>query len=469
MIRGGKMENKENNEPTNEEIEGFDTSRSESWGEYPLDTVFVRKEARTVGDIVSRIDKGRYKLDPEFQRDFVWSLTKQSRLIESSLMRIPLPVLYVAEDIDGKIIVVDGLQRLTTFQRYLNNKFALKDVGSSDPESLITGKKFDELPIHLQERIEDTQLTLYILDPKAPERARLDIFERVNSGEPLTRQQMRNCLYSGKSTLWLKDASQMDCFLKATGRSLKVKSMRDREVINRFCAFYLLGYESYKGDMEEYLAQALDRMNHSDVNFLEEMKVAFSKAMEISFKLFGRHSFRKSLAKDSINEPRSVLNVSLFDALATQLALNYETILDIDELVIKERICSLLEYGRFNSAISYSTNNTIESKTRHRLASKVLNAEPQLKFDEILYSDLIEQHLEFLNLPIPKDKVDEISSRLYFKINEIKKYTDWKSKEDIQSDIEFHLIVDLDMFGLSKVQLKLLTSKLISQAKVLNE
>ncbi|WP_396231329.1 DUF262 domain-containing protein, partial [Acinetobacter baumannii] len=211
------------------EVEGLDEGNSESWADYPLDTVFVRKDQRTVGEIITRIKKGRYKLDPEFQRDYVWNINQQVRLIESSLMRIPLPVLYVAEDVDGRIIVVDGLQRLTTFFKYINDEFSLKNIGSNDPDDLIRDKKFSQLPIHLQERIEDTQLTLYILDSKAPERARLDIFERVNSGVPLTRQQMRNCLYSGPATKFLKDASNSLPFIQAVtpAQSMK-KTMRDR-------------------------------------------------------------------------------------------------------------------------------------------------------------------------------------------------------------------------------------------------
>jgi hypothetical protein len=156
-------------------------------------------------------------------------------------MRIPLPVFYVAEAKDGSIIVVDGLQRLTTFARYLNDEFSLMGL-DGDPElkgpSSLTGKRFSDLPLALSERVEDTQLTLYVLDAKAPERARLDIFERVNSGVPLSRQQMRNCLYNGPATHWLKAAAGRPAFLRATGRSLDPKTMRDREAINRFCAFF---------------------------------------------------------------------------------------------------------------------------------------------------------------------------------------------------------------------------------------
>src|SRR5450830_1477801 len=150
-------------------------------------------------------------------------------------MRIPLPVFYVAEAPDGRIIVVDGLQRLTTFARFLGNELRLTGLTSENVSGhALEGKYFSELPLNLQERVQDTQLTMYILDAKAPERARLDIFERVNSGEPLTRQQMRNALYNGPATQWLKLAAEKDSFRDATGRSLNVKTMRDREAINRF-------------------------------------------------------------------------------------------------------------------------------------------------------------------------------------------------------------------------------------------
>ena len=105
-----------------EDPEGIDAGQSSGWGEYPLDSVFVRTDQRTVSEVVKRINSDRYDLNPEFQRDFVWQVDKQSRLIESCIMRIPLPVLYVAEAPDGRIIVVDGLQRLTTFKRFLGNQ-----------------------------------------------------------------------------------------------------------------------------------------------------------------------------------------------------------------------------------------------------------------------------------------------------------------------------------------------------------
>jgi hypothetical protein len=119
-----------NDQVRSDDVEGVEVGTGGGWGDYPLDAVFVRTEPRSVVEVVGRIEKKRYVLDPDFQRDFVWSNVKQSKLIESCVMRIPLPVFYVAEAPDGRIIVVDGLQRLTTFARYLGSQFRLTGLSS---------------------------------------------------------------------------------------------------------------------------------------------------------------------------------------------------------------------------------------------------------------------------------------------------------------------------------------------------
>src|SRR5437016_4168236 len=106
------------------EPEGLDTDEFEL-GVFPIDSLMIRTEVRSVFEIARRIDSGQYIMDPDFQRDFVWDLDRQSKLIESAILRIPLPVFYLAETRDGKNVVVDGLQRLTTFHRFLTNQFAL--------------------------------------------------------------------------------------------------------------------------------------------------------------------------------------------------------------------------------------------------------------------------------------------------------------------------------------------------------
>ena len=240
-----------------EQIEGIDDERGDSWGDYPIDEMLIRSESRTVHDAIRRIDQGTYIMDPDFQRDFIWEEDKQSKLIESVIMRIPLPVFYMAEDKQGRMIVVDGLQRLSTFQRFFSDKLKLKLKHRQE----LHGKQFNNLSTKLQNRVEDCNLIFYIIDSKAPEQARLDIFDRVNSGVPLSRQQMRNSLLMGQATRFLKKEANTEEFMQATGGSLNRKTMRDREFVNRFCAFQLLAPSAYRGDMDQFLADCLKQMD----------------------------------------------------------------------------------------------------------------------------------------------------------------------------------------------------------------
>jgi hypothetical protein len=321
-----------------------------------------------VSEVVKRIENKRYILDPDFQRDFVWPTQKQSKLIESCIMRIPLPVFYVAEAKDGRIIVVDGLQRLTTFARFLGNHFKLVGLSSGEDGTgshELEGKFFNDLPLSLQERVQDTQLTMYILDAKAPERARLDIFERVNSGEPLTRQQMRNALYNGEATNWLKAAAEGDAFRSATGQSLNPKTMRDREAINRFCAFKLLGRAKYKtSDMDGFLADGLTKLASLSVEERASLRARFDNAMVLNRKLFGEHSFRKSLASKELSPYRSVINISLFEVCAVMMSALPAELDSAGQEKLRNSIIELVADEDFARAITYSTNSTAAVQKR---------------------------------------------------------------------------------------------------------
>jgi hypothetical protein len=365
------------NESEIEEPEGVDDPVEAGWGDYPLDAVFVRTEPRTVGDVVDRIERRRYILDPDFQRDFVWLVPKQSKLIESCIMRIPLPVFYVAEAPDGRIIVVDGLQRLTTFYRFMRNQFRLTGLGSSDPDVKhpLEGKLFKDLSVTLQERIADTPLTMYILDAKAPERARLDIFERVNSGEPLTRQQMRNALYNGPATNWLKEAAASPIFRNATGRSLNARTMRDREAINRFCAFKLLGPGTYRGDMDTFLAQGLSALAGRTEAERAALLKQFDETMALNAALFGEHAFRKSLSYGP-GAARSVINISLFEVCAVTMA-DLNTLTEVQEFSLRRAIVELLHDPQFANAITYSTNSTTQVRARFDRMEKAIAGMPE--------------------------------------------------------------------------------------------
>lgn len=357
---------------TDEEIEGLGDPASDiDEAVYPLDDIMVRAETRTVGDVVKRIERGRYAVAPDFQRDFVWDVKKQSKLIESCIMRIPLPVLYVAEGPDGRIVVVDGLQRLTTFVRFLSDELTLTGLGDDHP---LKGQRFSQLPVDLQERVEDTQLTLYILDKNAPQRAQLDIFERVNSGATLSRQQMRNAIFNGLGTRWLHKMSKSKQFLDATGGSLNTKIMRDREAINRFAGFQLLGWKSYKnGDIDDFLAHTIKKLNSLDEQHLVGVEAGFLQAMKNNYRLFGPHSFRKSLRDRDREARRSVINIALFDVLSWAFSRIPDDAVEDDAEEITSCVVQLVFDDKFEHAIVYSTNSTVQVQTRFRMVEEELS------------------------------------------------------------------------------------------------
>ena len=341
----------------NAEPEGIGPDEDSTWGDYPLDTVLIRNESRTVDDVLRRITQGRYVLHPDFQRDFIWTDLEQSKLIESVLMRIPLPVFYFAEDSEGRMIVVDGLQRLSTFNRFVDGELPLrlKDQGE------LNGKRFVDLSPKLQNRIEDCNLTLYIIDSKVPERARLDIFERVNSGVPLTRQQMRNSLYSGPGTRFLKEEADTPLFLKATGRSLRTSSMRDREFVNRFCGFQLLPLNRYRGEMDDFLADTLKCMNQMGEVDLSKLSTEFQNGLNNNLIVFGEHAFRKH--SEGQNR-RSVINASLWDIMSTGLSRFPTNVVERRAKDLRDAFHVLMDGDDFIASITYGTNDT--RRVNHR-------------------------------------------------------------------------------------------------------
>ena len=350
-----------------EDLDGLDTGAP--LVDYPLDGLLIRNETRTVHGVFRRIEKGFYVMNPDFQRDFIWKDDKQSRLIESVIMRIPLPVFYIAEDEEGKMIVVDGLQRLSTFRRFLNNDLRLRLPDQKE----LHGKRFSDLGAKLQNRVEDCNLTFYIMDAKVPERARLDIFERVNAGEPLSRQQMRNCLYNGKATNFLREEAHSDLFLQATGGSLRSDTMRDREFVNRFCAFQVLGVERYRGDMDQFLADALRAMNRMQDSEIATLRNALRQTLRNNYSIFNRHAFRKQ--RRGVGR-RSVINAALWDVMSTGLSHYDENVMGSIGADLKNAFLELLDDEEFHTAITLSTNDHKRVRTRFQMA--------QHMFEEVL-------------------------------------------------------------------------------------
>jgi len=304
---------------------------------YNVDDIRIDQKNFTINDIYLKIQQNKIDISPDFQRNFIWNKKQKCLFIESVLLRIPTPVIYLAQDATGKYHVIDGLQRLSTLASFMNNEFTLSsleylnnDCGKRffSPERLSIAKRIDRkeeqcLSYKHRTRIEDTQLNCNIIDSSTPHEAIYDIFKRINTGvTKLNYQETRNCLATQSSRILLRTLADSDEFLAATGGSVSSKRMADTELVLRYIGFYIsekMGNQNhtYKGYMPDFLNKTLDIINElSDIEKLE-ISDSFINAMRCCYYVFGQYAFRKYDEYDEIYEKRKkTLNKSLFTAFA---------------------------------------------------------------------------------------------------------------------------------------------------------
>jgi len=291
---------------------------SEEHIEEPYDPTKIQVDplSMTVLQVMRKVSMGEINLQPDFQRHVVWDRVRQSRLIESMLIRIPLPAFYLDARNDDEWLVVDGLQRLWTLDHFYNRK----DIRLHGLEFLgqLEGRSYDELPRSFQRQIEETPLSLHVIKPDTPPEAKFAIFYRINTGGMvLTAQEIRHCLFQGKSTGLLKDLAESPEFLDATTRSINTKRMDDRECVLRYCAFHMKPYTEYKeSDLNKFLSNAMQTINNMSENDIRNLTHSFLRAMVLSKMVFGRHAFRKMFEEDGYRFP---ISKSLFEVWSVSL------------------------------------------------------------------------------------------------------------------------------------------------------
>lgn len=311
-------------------IEVTDESADSSSEPFPYDPEFIRVDTKpfNISLVYDMINDGDINLSPDFQRQFVWTdVGARSRLIESIMLRIPLPVFYLAQDHDGRLQVVDGLQRLTVIKQFLDNELRLRDLEYLKDEE---GKVFRHdnpnrcIDQRFRKRIMQTQIMMNIIDPQTPADVKFDIFKRINQGgRPLNAQEIRNCMSSPETRRLLHILSRSPDFLQATCSSVGTVRMQDQEIALRFAAFRLaeLGDQPpYPGNMERFLDQTIETLNRNPDSF-NSLVPAFGRSMRNSAHLFGSFAFRKCSPQDLLpGARRRLMNNSLFTTWSVVLA-----------------------------------------------------------------------------------------------------------------------------------------------------
>lgn len=316
-----KQQDQDYEDDTDRDEDGIEIEKSERNGKitdpYDPELIRIRPVNIVVEQLVSRIKYDEIDLAPEFQRQSgIWTLSNKSRLIESLLLRIPIPVFYVAANENEVWSVVDGVQRMSTINDYVNGKFKLTGIQYL---YRLDGYLHSDLPRPMQRRISETQLIVNVIEPGTPEDVKIDVFRRINTlGSPLTSQEIRHALHPDPARSLLRDLANYPEFLKATQSSIKSIRMRDREFVLRFLAFHIDNPENYTAkSLDGFLGQAMAKINQMDDPGRQALTRDFSRAMHAASRIFGNYAFRKRYKHADRKRP---VNTALFETWGVHLA-----------------------------------------------------------------------------------------------------------------------------------------------------
>lgn len=310
----------------------FNESDTTDINPYDPDKIKVRSDKIALSILSKMIDNESIDLNPDFQRNLVWNSFQKSRLIESILLRIPLPMFYFSEDNEGNLSVVDGLQRISTIKEFMENGFPLKDLqylnDTCEGRYYETKGKKKGLDTKYLKWFDLTSISANIIDPSSPPKVKYDIFRRINTGgRPLNNQEIRNCLMGKGLREALKSMASSEEFKSATDYSIKSTRMEDQEISLRFLFFYELyernkNIDEYTGYMDLVLDEYTDKNIKSSSQYFEKYVQNFSNAMKNAEHLIGsRLAFRKIQTKDiQPDSYKQLINKALFVCCSILLA-----------------------------------------------------------------------------------------------------------------------------------------------------
>lgn len=294
-----------------EEEETGDAVPSSGEARLPLD---ITKKEFSIFELHRKWKQGQLRLQPDFQRAYVWTESKQIKLVESVLASIPLPVIYLSQDQESDFDVVDGQQRLTTLFAFIEGRlpdekaegvirrrdsepgqgrvFKLHELGLLEG---LNNQTFETLEPKLRRKFEDTQLICFVLNPTTDARMKFEIFGRLNEGAvPLTPQELRNALFRGPGLeLVRRLAGPSSRFRQVAGDDRSYERMRADELVLRGIAFSWRGWEDYKGDLKVFLNDSLLQLNRASDAEQTRVAEAFSHAVDFAERVFGRNAWQR--------------------------------------------------------------------------------------------------------------------------------------------------------------------------------
>ncbi|MBC7327981.1 DUF262 domain-containing protein [bacterium] len=302
----------------------------------------ARWERRTIRDIWSRILSGELVLEPEFQRHYVWDDIRASRFIESILLGMPVPPIFIAEEPDNRWVVVDGHQRLETIFRFLQ-PLLTKDKGDRDsftkavpPTKVeksgarrftalvlknmevldeLNRKKSTDIKPEVMRNFWDYLLSVVEIPKDVHPDLKYALFVRLNLGSMnLNAQEIRNCLYRGPYNDLIRDIGEDPKFLEAWGKKYPDKRMRDRERVLAFFAF-AHGLDRYSTPRHRFLSKEMELNQSIPKEVVEEYRQEFWNSFEWCKRVFKENAFRFFEVGDEDDNPKGNWSRRRYDTI----------------------------------------------------------------------------------------------------------------------------------------------------------
>ena len=284
--------------------------------------ISLERADRGLSELLRWFDDGDLILHPEWQRNFVWSKKQSSKLIESFLLNIPVPVVYFAKTEEDRYEVIDGLQRLTSVFDFFNNKFSLVGL---DVLTDLNGKTFNQLEDANKRKLRNSTLRSFELAKNSESDVHFIVFERLNTGgTKLNEMEIRNCIFRGKLNNLLGDLALDPDFIKCINTESLSKRMNDRALVLRFIAFYERTHHKFSRGLKKFLNEFFETYRDPSDQKLAEYRQVFQKCMKASITVFGNQGFRvksnRSKESKSVGEWSKTINAAIYQAVATSFA-----------------------------------------------------------------------------------------------------------------------------------------------------
>lgn len=329
--------------------------------------VFADQGDLEIDSLYRKWKDGDLNIQPDFQRGFVWDIVKASRLVESILLDIPLPVIYLSQEKDGKEYVIDGQQRLTSFFSFIDGKLPFgKDfkLTGLNVFSELVGKYFKDLPRELQKKIRFYKIRTITFRKESEQDLKFEVFERLNTGSvSLNDQELRNCIYRGKYNDLLWELSEDKIFRELLSINKPEKRMRDVELVLRFAAFFHSTYINYKPPIKNFLNNDMEKYRFISDKDAFELRNAFKNTTTIIKYLLGDHAFKRYYNGNESHPngywEKNKFNASLYDILMDSFARIDKNIAMRNLDYIREALIDIITSDQqFIDSIELSTSST---------------------------------------------------------------------------------------------------------------